>query len=88
MKSYIFKAVIEEDPYPDGRMAYHAYIPILQEKGASTFGYTPEEALENLREVTQLVLESLLKHGEPIPEGPAEEVEVFTEPLVVVALAS
>ena len=88
MKSYIFKAIIEEDPYPDGRMAYHAYIPILQEKGASTFGYTREEALENLQEVTQLVLECLLKHGEPIPEGPTEEVKVSAEPLVTATIAS
>ncbi|MFQ6065754.1 MAG: hypothetical protein ACE5K3_00560 [bacterium] len=33
MKTYIFKVMIEEDPFEDGRMAYHAFCPAL--KGAS-----------------------------------------------------
>ncbi len=40
MKTYLFKVVIEEDPYEDGEMAYHAYIPAL--KGCRS-GDTPKK---------------------------------------------
>jgi predicted RNase H-like HicB family nuclease len=88
MKSYIFRVVIEEDAFEDGRMAYHAYIPALRAKGGSTWGYTPEEALKNIREVAALVMESLHAHGEAIPLEPRDEVRVSDEPLVAVTLPS
>ena len=47
-RTYIFGVVIEEDPFDDGRMAYHAYCPSL--RGASTWGYTEAEAFENISE--------------------------------------
>lgn len=85
MKSYIFRAVIEEDPFEDGRMAYRAYVPILEEKGASTFGYTKEEALENLQEVLNMLIKSMIEYNESILEE-LEEVEVREEPLVTVTV--
>lgn len=88
MKSYIFRVVLEEDAFDDGRMAYHAYIPALREKGASTWGYTPEEALKNIHEVAALVMESLRAHGEEIPTEPKDEVQVSDKPLIAVTLAS
>jgi len=27
MKTYLFKVVLEEDPFEDGRMAYHVFCP-------------------------------------------------------------
>ena len=83
MKTYIFKVMIEEDPFEDGRMAYHAFCPAL--KGASTWGYTKEEALKNIREVVQMTVESMIEHREKIPETP-EEVQVFSEPKVAVTV--
>lgn len=83
MKTYIFKVMIEEDPFEDGRMAYHAFCPAL--KGASTWGYTEEEALKNIREVVQMTVESMIEHREKIPEIP-EEVQVFSEPKVAVTV--
>jgi len=68
MRTYIFKVVIEEDPFDNGRMAYHAHCPSL--KGASTWGYTKGEALKNIREVVEMTVESMIEHGEPIPEEP------------------
>jgi predicted RNase H-like HicB family nuclease len=82
MKTYIFKVVIEEDRFEDGRMAYHAYCPGL--KGATTWGYTEEEALRNIREVVEMTVDSMIEHGEPIPEG--SEVQVFLEPRVAVTV--
>ena len=80
MKTYLFKVVVEEDPFEDGRMAYHVYCPAL--KGASTWGYTRGEALKNIREVVEMTIDSMKEHGESIPEEP--EVEIFAEPRVAV----
>ncbi len=88
VKSYTFRVVIEPDPFEDGRMAYHAYVPLLEEKGAATFGYTIEEALDNLQEVVRMVLHSMNRHHEPIPEEPETEVKVSSEPTVTVALTA
>ncbi len=80
-KSYIFKVVVEQDDD-----AYFAYCPALESKGAATRGDTREEALANIEEVLRMVVDSLVKHGEPIPESPSEDVEVSYEPRVVVTV--
>jgi predicted RNase H-like HicB family nuclease len=82
MKTYIFKVAIEEDPFDDGKMAYHAYCPSL--KGASTWRYTKEEALKNIREVVEMTVESMIEHGESIPEKP--DVQIFSELRVAVTV--
>ena len=74
--------MVEEDPFDDGRMAYHAHCPAL--KGASTWGYTREEALRNIREVVEMTVESMTERAEPIPEEPG--VQVFAEPRVAVTV--
>jgi predicted RNase H-like HicB family nuclease len=62
MKSYVFKVVLEPD-----EDAWRAYIPELETKGAATWGNTREEALRNIQEVAQMVIESLIEDGEPLP---------------------
>ena len=62
MKNYTFKVIIE----PDGDK-WHAYCPILEEKGASTYGDTWDEALKNIKEVLIMTLENMKQHGEKIP---------------------
>jgi len=84
MKSYVFKVIIEEDPFEDGIIAYHAYIPAL--KDCFSWGYTYEEALENIRSMAQLVIEDMIEHNEPVPEGPADLVQVYEEPQVAVTV--
>ena len=79
VKSLTFKVVLEPD-----EDVWAAYCPALVEKGVSTWGHTPEEALRNLQEVLHMVLESLREHGEPLPESDA--VQVSSEPLVTVSL--
>jgi len=69
MKSYTFRVVVERDGD-----VWAAYCPALVEKGASTWGETKEEALKNIQEVLQMVIESLVEHGEPIPEKAAVSV--------------
>ena len=80
-KTYIFKAVIEEDPYPDGRTAYHAYCPQLLREGASTWGYTYEEALKNIQEVVQMIIEGLIEDGDPVPKA---DVATLEEPVILI----
>ena len=71
MKNYAFKVVVEPDRYEDGTPAFHAYCPAL--KGARTHGKTRVEALSNIREVVQMVAESYLEKGQPLP--PDIEIE-------------
>lgn len=89
MKTYIFRVVLEEDRWPDepkSAAVWRAYVPILEAQGVATFGETKEEALGNLQEVLEMVTESMIEHGEPIPEGPPNEVEVLHEPRVSVRI--
>ncbi len=44
---------------------YHVYCPSLP--GCHSEGETIEEALRNVREAIEVYLESLLAHGEPLP---------------------
>ena len=51
---------------PDGT-TFHAYCPAF--KGLHTCGDTEEQALQNARDAASAYLESLIKHGDPIPVG-------------------
>ena len=51
---------------PDGD-EYHAYCPAL--KGLHACGATVKEALSNARDAATAYIESLIKHGDPIPVG-------------------
>jgi len=87
MKTYTFKVVIEPDEDFDGNPSgWHAYCPALEQQGASTWGDTEQEALKNIHNVVRMVVESMIEHGEHIPEGPGDEVEVTIEPRVAVTV--
>ena len=77
MKSYLFRVVLEPD-----EEAWRAYVPDLEGKGGATWGRTKEEALGNIREVAQLVIESMLEDGEALPPGVTE----MNEPVVAVTV--
>jgi predicted RNase H-like HicB family nuclease len=77
MTTYIFKVVVEPD---DGK--WSAYCPALLKQGAATWGDTEDEALKHIHEVVQMVVEELLKDGEPIPK----DILVSPEPLVSVTV--
>jgi predicted RNase H-like HicB family nuclease len=63
MKIYTFRIVIEPD-----EDRWVVYSPLLKEKGGATWGYTKEEALKNINEVLEMVVESMIEDGEPVPE--------------------
>ena len=77
MTTYIFKVVVEPD-----EDKWSAYCPALLTQGAATWGNTEEEALKHIQEVVQMVVQTLLEDGEPIPE----DVLVSKEPLVSITI--
>ena len=83
MKTYVFRIVVEPD-----EDRWFAHCPVLEERGAATWGYTKEEVLENIQQVVQMVIKSMVEHGEAIPQEPKKEVEIFDESRVAVTVAS
>jgi predicted RNase H-like HicB family nuclease len=79
MKTYVFRVVVEPD-----EDRWIAYSPALKDRGGATWGYTREEALDNIRQVVQMTVESMVEHGEPLPEDSSDDVQVFIEPQVAV----
>ncbi|MCH7746239.1 MAG: type II toxin-antitoxin system HicB family antitoxin [Chloroflexi bacterium] len=77
MKTYIFRAEVEQDP--SGR--WGAEVPSLP--GCATEGDTKEEALEALREAAQAYLEVMHEHGDPLPEEAEQEVTIINSADVV-----
>ena len=82
MKSYVFRVVVEEDTFPDGGRAYHAYCPVL--KGCHTWGRSHDEALANIREALELYIEDLRESGESIPNDPEQGAIEWPSPAVAV----
>jgi len=58
-KTYVFKVIVEPD-----EDQWFACCPMLEHKGAATWGYTKEEALKNIKEVLEITIESMIEHGE------------------------
>ena len=81
MKTYNFRIVVE----PDGERC-HAYCPALVRQGGAAWGHTQQEALKNIHDVVQMVVESLMEHGEALPTEPADQVHVSGEPQVAVVV--
>lgn len=77
MKSYLFPVVVEPD-----EDVWRAYVPDLESRGAATWGHTREEALRNIQEVAQLVIEQLLEDHEQLPAS----VSISDQPLLSVTV--
>jgi len=87
MKTYNFRVVVEPDEDFDGNPSgWHAYCPVLEARGASTWGATQGEAVKNIESVVHMVVASMIAHGESIPDAPSDEVEVSVEPRVAVTV--
>ena len=81
MKTYVFRVVVEPDE--DG---WHVYCPVLLEQGGATWGQTKEEAMKNIQEVLEMVMEDLVECEDPLPEGSEEEMYVCAEPWVAITI--
>ena len=67
MKSYTFQVELE----PDGE-GWHIYYSPWANIGASTWGYTREEALYYIKEVLEMILEEFEEEGTPLPPMESE----------------
>lgn len=74
MKTYQYRVVVAPD-----EDRWYAYCPALEARGAAAWGYTRDEAVKNIRDVLRMTLESMRRHGEAIPEEPAEGALVLVE---------
>ncbi len=77
MKSYVFPVVVEPD-----EDVWRAYVPELESMGAATWGNTKDEAMRNIQEVAQMVIEELLEEGKALPPS----VTVSDHPVVAVTV--
>jgi predicted RNase H-like HicB family nuclease len=77
MKGYIFDAKVQQEA--DGR--WSAWIEALP--GCAAWGYSREEALEALKDATDLYIQDMIEEGEELPK---EGVQVVESPVVVVNL--
>lgn len=64
MTSYVVQVVVEPD-----EDVWRAYVPDLESRGAATWGHTRDEALRNIQEVAQMVVEELVEERAPLPES-------------------
>lgn len=79
-KTYAFRVVVEPD---EG--GFHAYCPALRRYGAVTQGFTEVEALRNINEVVQMIVDELLEDGIALPSTD-DEVTVFDGARVAVTV--
>ena len=101
MKTYTFQVVIEEDEWLDERIkdpVWRAYIPALEHKGASSWGYTQKEALQSLQDAVDLLfeylseqekeidLDSLLRYQEEGSSESCSQIQVSDVPLITVTI--
>ena len=77
MTTYTFRVVVEPD-----EDRWRAYCPALEGQGASTWGYTREEALQHIREVLEMLVGELAEEGKPVPA----DAGVSEEPLVAITV--
>ena len=68
MATHTFRVQLE----PDGE-GWHVYFPPWVSIGASTWGYTRNEALYYIREVLEMIIEEFEEEGTPLPSAETEE---------------
>ncbi|WP_200873592.1 type II toxin-antitoxin system HicB family antitoxin [Candidatus Magnetobacterium casense] len=71
-KPYNFTVVVEPD-----EDEWFVYCPLLRSEGAITCGRTPKEAIKNIQEVLEMIVEEFIKDGREIPEKETD-VEIKT----------
>ncbi|HHT9124834.1 MAG TPA: type II toxin-antitoxin system HicB family antitoxin [Candidatus Brocadiia bacterium] len=79
MKTFVLKVLLNEEA--DGR--WSASTPVLP--GCSSWGYSQQEALENIKDAAEIYIEDMLDAGEVL-STPSDEVEVIEAPAVAVSL--
>ena len=81
MRICTFNEVVEPD---EG--AFHAWCPPLRSYGAVTQGATQAEALKNINEVVQMIVDEWGEEHIPLPAGSGDDVEIFEGTRVAVTV--
>ena len=79
MKTFVLKVSLEKEE--DGR--WSVSIPVLP--GCSSWGYSREEALSNMKDAAEIYIEDMIEAGEELP-SPSDKIEILDEPAVAVSL--
>jgi antitoxin HicB len=79
MRTFVLKVILKEEE--DGR--WSASIPALP--GCSIWGYSKQEALDNIKDAAEIYLEDMIDAGEGLPQ-PSEEIEFREDPAIAVSL--
>ena len=79
MKTFVLKVALKEEN--DGR--WSASISALP--GCSSWGYSKQEALDNIRDAAEIYMEDMIDAGEELPQ-PSNEIELLEEPAIAVSL--
>ena len=74
---------IEKDQFPDGKTGYFAVVPEWEDRGAVAQGATRAEALKNIQEVLEMIVEEITEEGTKISRRVAQ---ISHQPMVTVSL--
>lgn len=78
MKTLVLRVTLKEEE--DGR--WSASIPALP--GCSSWGYSKQEALDNIKDAAEIYMEDMRDAGEEIPKS--SDIQVINEPAIAVSL--
>ncbi|MEE9214770.1 MAG: type II toxin-antitoxin system HicB family antitoxin [Thermodesulfobacteriota bacterium] len=79
MKTFILKVALNKEA--DGR--WSASIPALP--GCSSWGFSPQEALDNIKDAAEIYIEDMKDAGEVLPTQ-SDQVELIDAPAIAVSL--
>ncbi|MBW2005811.1 MAG: type II toxin-antitoxin system HicB family antitoxin [Deltaproteobacteria bacterium] len=76
MKTFVLRVDLKEEE--DGR-----WIPTLP--GCSSWGYSRQDALINIKDAAEIYIEDMVDAGEGLPTS-SDKIEVINEPAIAVSL--
>ena len=79
MKTFVLKVSLEKEE--DAR--WSASIPALP--GCSSWRYSREEALSNMKDAAEIYIQDMIEAGEELP-SPSDKIEIIDELAVAVSL--
>jgi len=79
MKTFVLRVDLKEEE--DGR--WSASIPTLP--GCSSWGYSRQDALINIKDAAEIYIEDMVDAGEGFP-SPSDRIKIIDEPAIAVSL--
>ncbi len=77
MKTFVLRVDLNEEE--DGR--WSVTVPTLP--GCSSWGYSQQEALANIKDAAEIFIEDIIDAGEAFPSVP-DKIEIIDEPAIAV----